>query len=242
MKRAERHHLKGNELANLALRSREVVEERKQQFVAIGVALIVVAAAALGYYAWRQNLESRAHTLLAEAMVVDEAPVGPAPADQPTTVKELRFANEQARAQAAVAKFKAAADQYPSTDAGIYARYREGTLQLLLGAPDAAAAALQQVVDRDGNGIYGQMAKLGLAEAQARAGKFDQAIAAYKDLASNTSTTLPVDGILMQLGRTYLTAGKPMDAEQTFNRIVTEFPDSQFVVEARQELDTLKKT
>jgi hypothetical protein len=86
------------------------------------------------------------------------------------------------------------------------------------------------------------MAKLGLAEAQARAGKFDQAIAAYKDLASNTSTTLPVDGILMQLGRTYLTAGKPMDAEQTFNRIVTEFPDSQFVVEARQELDTLKKT
>jgi TolA-binding protein len=46
----------------------------------------------------------------------------------------------------------------------------------------------------------------------------------------------------MQLGQTYLEAGKPTDAQQTFNRIVEEFPDSPFSVDARRELDNLKKT
>ena len=53
---------------------------------------------------------------------------------------------------------------------------------------------------------------------------------------------LPVDGILMQLGRAYLDAGKQADAEQTFNRLVAEFPQSPFSGDARRELDGLKKT
>ena len=46
----------------------------------------------------------------------------------------------------------------------------------------------------------------------------------------------------MQLGRAYLDAGKHADAEQTFNRLVSEFPQSPFTSDARRELDSLKKT
>jgi outer membrane protein assembly factor BamD (BamD/ComL family) len=46
----------------------------------------------------------------------------------------------------------------------------------------------------------------------------------------------------MQLGRTYLEAGKRADAQQTFNRLVEEYPDSPFTADARKELETLKKT
>jgi outer membrane protein assembly factor BamD (BamD/ComL family) len=53
---------------------------------------------------------------------------------------------------------------------------------------------------------------------------------------------VPVDGVLMRLGRVYLDAGKKSDAEQTFNRLVEEFPDSPFSGDARRELDQLKKT
>ena len=53
---------------------------------------------------------------------------------------------------------------------------------------------------------------------------------------------LPVDGILMQLGRTYLVAGKRADAQQTFNRLVEEFPESPYTSDARRELENLKKT
>jgi outer membrane protein assembly factor BamD (BamD/ComL family) len=46
----------------------------------------------------------------------------------------------------------------------------------------------------------------------------------------------------MQLGKTYLEAGKRADAQQTFNRIVDEYPESPFTTDAKRELDTLKKT
>jgi outer membrane protein assembly factor BamD (BamD/ComL family) len=86
------------------------------------------------------------------------------------------------------------------------------------------------------------MARLGLAEAQARAGQYDQAISAFKELTQLKDGPLPIDGILMRLGQAYLDAGKRADALQTFNRLVEEYPDSPFSADAKRELDNLKKT
>ena len=113
---------------------------------------------------------------------------------------------------------------------------------MTLGNPAQAAASYQQVIDKGGSSIYGQSARLGLAGAQAAQGQFDQAINAFKELAQRKDGPLPVDGILMQLGRTYLDAGKRADAQQTFNRLVEEFPDSPFTADARRELEQLKRT
>jgi outer membrane protein assembly factor BamD (BamD/ComL family) len=44
------------------------------------------------------------------------------------------------------------------------------------------------------------------------------------------------------LGRVYLDAGKRTEAQQTFNRLVEEFPESPFSGDARKALDDLKKT
>ncbi|HEX7796295.1 MAG TPA: tetratricopeptide repeat protein, partial [Vicinamibacterales bacterium] len=86
------------------------------------------------------------------------------------------------------------------------------------------------------------MARLGLAEAQAQTGQYEQAINTFKELAQRKDGEVPVDGVLMRLGRVYMDAGKKSDAEQTFNRLVEEFPDSPFSGDARRELDQLKKT
>ena len=144
--------------------------------------------------------------------------------------------------QAAVTKFKAAADAYPSTDAGIYARYQEAVDQAALGNVAAATAAYQEIVRREGDSLYGQMGRLGLAEVQALAGQYDPAITTFKEMALRKDGALPVDGILMELGRAYREAGKRADAQQTFNRIVQEFPESPFSQDAKRELDTLNKT
>jgi TolA-binding protein len=86
------------------------------------------------------------------------------------------------------------------------------------------------------------MARLGLASAQAQAGQFDQAIKTFQELSQRKDGPLPVDGILMQLAKTYLEAGKRTEAQQTLTRLVDEFPDSPFSGDARRELETLKKT
>src|SRR2546425_473649 len=81
-----------------------------------------------------------------------------------------------------------------------------------------------------------------LAEAHARSGQYEQAITAYKELVQRKDGQLPIDGILIQLGRVYRDAGRANDAQQTFNRVIEEFPDSPFNADAKRELDALKKT
>src|SRR5262249_5260329 len=122
------------------------------------------------------------------------------------------------------------------------ARYQQAALQSSLGNSAEAIKTYQSVIDRAGDGLYGQMSRLGIADAYARGGQYEQAITAYKELAQRKDTQLPVDGILIQLGRTNRDAGKTADAQQTFNRIVEEFPESPFNAEAKKELDALKKT
>jgi len=242
MKRTERRHLKENELQVWTRQARDMVESRGRETTMIVAAIAVVGAVAIGFFAWREHVQGQAHTMLAEAIAVTETRVGP-PIAPGTPGAGPSFLTEAERAKAALPKYKAAADAYPSTDAGIYARYQQAATEMLLANPVEAAKAYQQVIDQAGaNSLYGQTAKLGLAEAQARNGQYDQAITTFKELSQRKDGALPVDAILMQLARTYRDAGKLNDAQQTFNRVIEEFPDSLFGADAKRELETLKKT
>jgi TolA-binding protein len=238
MKRTERRHLKENELQTFAREARERFESKRRETLALAVVVAVVGVVAVAYFGWREHVQTRAAAMLADAAAVKDARIAP----PGTGDQGLRFINERERAQAALTKFKAAADAYPSTDDGLHARYQEAAMWMALGNPKEAAAVYQQVIDKAGNRIYGQMARLGLAESQALQGQYDAAINTYKEMAQRKDGPLPVDGILMQLGRTYLDAGKQSDAQQTFNRLVEEFPDSPFTADAKRALDSLKKT
>lgn len=237
MKRAERHHLKENELQTLARDARERIESKRKEATMAAIAVGIVAVIGVSYFAWRERVQAKAGALLAEGVAVRDARIGP----PGTGEGGLRFVNERERAQAALTKFKSAADAYPSTDAGLYARYQEAGTWMELGNAAQAASAYQLVIDKAGNRILGQTARLGLAEAQAAQGQFDPAINTFKELAQRKDGPLPIDGILMQLGRTYLQAGKRNDAQQTFNRVVEEFPESPYTTDAKRELDGLKK-
>src|SRR5690606_22163448 len=105
-------------------------------------------------------------------------------------------------------KFIAAAEAYPKTQAGLAARYHAAATLVALGRYDEAATRYQEVVDLAGSGVYGRVARLGLAEVHVRRGEYEPAINAFKELSLDTSGELPVDGILMQLGRTYQLAGR----------------------------------
>jgi predicted negative regulator of RcsB-dependent stress response len=242
MKRTERHHLKDNELAKAAATARRVAEEQRGTLLIVGGVVVVILAAIVGYIAWTSRVSGRAGALLAEALVVEDARVGPAAAPGTAGPSGPSFETARAKHQAALTKFKVAADEYPSTDAGIFARYRQAATYMALGEPASAASTYQQVIDKAGDTLYGQMARLGLAEAQTQTGQYDQAIATFKMLSERKDAKVPVDGVLIRLGRAYLDAGKPADAEQTFNKIVQDFPESPFSSDARRELDQLKKT
>jgi TolA-binding protein len=249
MKRSERHHLKENELAHSLARATDVMATSGRQIGLAIAAIALVAVAVVGYFAWRGRTEGRAGALLADALTIAEAPVAPSvtappgdgttPPTPPPAPPPGSYPTEKAKLEAAIPKFLAVADQYPSTEAGKAARYHAAGALAELGRTAEAQTRYQEVVDRDRSGVYGQMARLGLAQLQVGSAQYDRAITIYKELSAERDTRLPIDGILMQLGRAYAQAGKTADARQTFTRVVDEFPESAYAAQAKEELAKL---
>lgn len=246
MKSIERHKLKENEFARSVAQAREVIGTRSRDIALIaGVAAVAILLIG-GYSWWRQSRDSKANTALAAAMAVYEAPVVPVAAPTPGSPVPVQqsgtFLTEQAKLEAALPKFLEAATKYPSTEAGNAARYHAAGVLASLARYTEAEQRYQEVVDKAGRtSIYGRTARLGLAEAQAAQGKYDNAITIYRELSTDTNAQLPVDGILMQLGRAYMKAGKKDDAARAFNRIVEEFPQSGYATDAKREMEVAKK-
>jgi tetratricopeptide (TPR) repeat protein len=248
MRAKERHHLKENELAHSIASARDYIEPRRKQLSLAAFVIFLIGIAIIGIVVMRERTQSDAERLLAEAMVVLDAPIIPnEPADPKSAAPPAAamagtgtFTTEAERLSAAVPKLKTAADAYPDTEAGITARYHLAGTLASLGKHSEALQAYDDVIKRGGNALYGRMAQLGKANEQARAGQHDAAIAAYKELSERKDGDLPADAILMQLGRTYMAAGKKEDAKKTFTKVVDEHPDSPYAAEARQELEALK--
>jgi TolA-binding protein len=246
MKSQERHKLKENDFASTVLHAREALEARRRDLL-WGLVVVIALLASVGAYAgWQQVRSGRSTELLASALAVYEAPVvppqapapgSPAPVPQPGT-----YRSEQAKLEAALPKFLEAADRYPSSDAGIAARYHAAAILASMGRFSEAEQRYQEVVSRAGSSLYGRTARLGLAEAQVAQKKYDSAITIYTELSRDTNAQLPVDGVLMQLGRACVKAGRKEEAVRAFTRVKDEFPQSMYSEEARTELEEAKKS
>jgi TolA-binding protein len=246
MKSIERHKLKENEFARSVAHARELVTQRQRDITAAAVALVVLLAAVGGYAWWRSSQEAKANAALASALAVYAAPVvppaPPAPGSPPPVPQPGTFQTEQAKLEASLPKFKEAADAYPTREAGITARFHEAGILAALGRHAEAEQRYREVIDKGGSTIYARTAKLGLADAQAAQKKYDDAIALYTELSRDTTSQIPVDSVLMQLGRTYARAGKREEAVRAYNRVVEEFPQSLYISDARREMEELKKS
>jgi tetratricopeptide (TPR) repeat protein len=249
MKRQERHHLKENELIHSIEATREFVETRKREIGLAIVGVLVVVAVVVGVVVYRQQTQSRGVEKLAEAMVALNARVVPAGAqssgdDIPAAAAigaTGSFPTEEAKLNAALPKLQAAADAYPDSTAGITARYHLASAYAALGRHNEAVTQFDDVLRRAGNdSLYGRMARLGKADAQARAGQLDPAIASWKEMATSTDGQFPVDAILMELARAYVQKGDKEEARKAFNQLIDQHPDSPYTPEARTQLENLK--
>jgi tetratricopeptide (TPR) repeat protein len=247
MKTTERHHLKDNELAIAISQAQHWADRNSRTLLAIVGTVVVVGGGVLGYSAWRNNVDNQARILLAEAMVIEEARVMP-PAPPAGTTNDPNalggqlpgtYPTEQAKLEAALPKFQAAADAYPTSDSGITARFHVAKTLVALGRFDDAIKSYDQVIAAN-HGMLSKMARLGKAEAQLRAAQFDPAIATFKELVDQKDAALPPDALLMELARAYRLAGKTEDARKTLTQIVEQHADSPFASEAKTEIEKLK--
>jgi tetratricopeptide (TPR) repeat protein len=248
MKRDERQHLKENELAHQLASAQEFLGPRTKSVGLIVGGVVLLAIVAAGVALMRQRSQGEGQELLADALVALDARVVPATAqgqagDAPAAAQfgaTGTFSTEAAKLGAALPKLKAAADAYPDSPAGITARYHMAGALAALGRRDEAIVAFDDVAKRAGaDTLYGRMARLGKADAQAKAGQIDAAIVTWKTMVTQDAADLPVDAILIELARAYVTKGSAAEAKQAFTQIVDQHPDSPYAQEARTGLENL---
>ena len=246
MKSTERHKLKQNEFGKTVAQAREAVAARQQEVTFAIVGVVVALLLIGGFFTYRASRNSKATTMLASALAVVEAPVvtppPPAPGSPPPIQAPGTYRTERDRSQAALPRLQAAADTYPNTEAGITARFRLAAELASLGRHGEAEQRYAEVVQKTGSrDIYHYTAKLGVGEARLAQGKASEAMTTFQEIATDSNSQLPVDGVLMQVGRAALVAGKKDDASRAFTRVVEEFPQSLYVSEAKEKLATIKK-
>lgn len=248
MKTNERHHLKDNELALALGQAQSWAGNNSRALLTLVIAIVVVGGGVLGYLAWQNNVDGKARTLLAEAMVIEESrvmPPGP-PAgttNDPTAVGGQlpgTYPTEKAKLEAALPKLQAAADAYPTHEAGITARFHVAKTLVSLGRFDEAVTEYDRVI-ASGSSLLAKSARLGKAEAQLRAAQFEPAIATLKQIVDQKDAQLPPEALLMELARAYKLAGKTDDARKTLNQVVEQHADSPYAADARTELEKLGK-
>lgn len=248
MKTNERHHLKDNELAIALGHVQHWADSNSRTLILLVAAIVVIGGGALAFNAWRNSSNNQARAALADAMVIEEARVMPPAPPSGTTNDPTAlggqlpgtYPTERAKLEAALPKFQAVADQYPSHEAGREARFHLAKTLVQLERFDEAIAQYDQVI-AGSEGLLARGARLGKAEAQLRAGQFDPAIAAYKQIVDSKDASLPAEAMLMELARAYKLAGKTDDARKTLTQVVEQHADSQYATEARTELEKLGK-
>ena len=152
------------------------------------------------------------------------------------------YASLEAKYEAALPKLLAVVGQYPRTQQAVVAEYEAAAALVRLGRTDEAATRYSAVIDRAGDSLYGQMAVMGLAEAYLGRGQSDEAIALLKERVAAVESLVPVDAVLMRLGRAYEIAERPHDALTAFSRIVHEFPISVYSAEAQDAVIALEQS
>lgn len=248
MKTQERHRLKENDLANTIAAARDYMAPRgKQLGMAIGI-VVLIGVAILVVLLVRQQSNARAEAALAEAMVALNArvvpPADPEAADLPESAQlgsTGTFSTEAAKLRVAIPKLKAAADAYPDKEAGIVARYHLAGALAAVGQEKEAVEEFTQVIERaPKDSVYRWMARLGQADTQARTGQIDAAIASWKSLADENNPDIPIDAVLLELGRAYAAKGNTAEARRVYTQLLDEHPTSPFSSDARSALDALK--
>jgi len=219
--------------------TRQWFEENRNLALYGGLAIALVAVGVAATLVVRQSSASTANRMLAEAMVVADAPVMPPTAGEagkPALQAPGTYPTDKARLEAALPRLLGVADSYPSLEPGVMARYRAAAALVAVGRTAEGIARYREVI-ANAKGVYQVMAKLGIADAQLTAGEYEPALASLTELSQQTSGDVPVDGVLMQLARGYRLAGKSNEARKTLRRVADEFPQSPYAQVARQELD-----
>ena len=186
------------------------------------IALLVVAAGAIGTYYW-MNGQARQENAASEKLAQANDLFWRADYDRSRTL-----AQEVSKA-------------YPNTPSGIDALRIAGDDAYWRGNWKDAIADYEAYLKKNSSGIIANGVRRSLAYAQESMGQFEAAAGNFDKLIGVFDRESSGE-LLFSSARCLVAAKKPDDAKTRLQRILDEFPDSGYQLQARMELGRLSPT
>ncbi|HEV7518532.1 MAG TPA: tetratricopeptide repeat protein [Thermoanaerobaculia bacterium] len=242
--RLSRKDMKRDDFANAVERSVEYAESHTRMILyAIG-AVLVLAALVFGIRAFLDQRSAAASADLSYAIKVYEAPIVAPGANTAGAAKsqdkvQPSFADEASRRSRAKQLFEGVRAKHGSTDAADVAGLYLAQMAATAGKLDEARKLWSEFADRHKDSAPAAEARLNLYDIDRRQGKGEELVRQLHPMLDDSSSPLPKDVVLYQLGLTYDQLQRKQEAIGVFQQIVDEFPQSPYRQEAQQKLAAL---
>jgi TolA-binding protein len=236
MDRQQRRDLKHDrfvdEIGSLSTKARE----NQRLLLTITAAVVIVAILTYGIYFYRSNREQKGQDALAKAIDTYESPLLPGPGAQP--VPGAKFKTAADRSAEAEKQFKNVESVAGGTEAADVASLYLAGIEISKGDVAAARTRLQKYVSDNPKQLLVAGARYSLLRLRIDNGEAPQVAQELQAEINKSEPVLPADALLALLAHAWDVQGNGQKMKETYRRIVTEFPDSPYALEAQRRVGT----
>lgn len=195
-------------------------------------AVVILAVAGYGLYFYRASREQRAQEALGKAIETIESPLQAPPGGQ--AMPGAKYKTDAERQAAAEKQFKDVEAKFSGSDAADVAGLYLARLEAQHGNTASARKRLQHFIDEHPKHMLVGAARYSVYQLRIDAGEASQVAQELQAQIGKSDSALPSDTMLVLLAHAYDAQGNADKSKETYRRIVTEFPDSPYAVEAQR--------
>lgn len=236
MDRQHRRDLKHDrfvdEIGAMTVRARD-----NQRFlVTITLGVVALALVVYGIYFYRSNHEHQAQQVLAAAIATIDSPLIPDPAQpqQQPAPRNAKYKTEAERNAAAQKQFDDLKKNYSGTDAGDIADLYLARLAAARSDVPGSRKLLESFIANHPRSVLVGSARYSLYQMRIDNGEGAQVISELDNELKKDSPLLPGDSILALQAHAYTLQGNSEKSKETYRRLVTDFPDSPWALDAQR--------
>ena len=235
--------MKRDDFATAVGRSVEYAESHTRTILSAIGAVVVLAVLVFGIRAFLAQRSAAASADLSYAIKVYGAPVvppgNPANPPKPMDKSQPSFPDEAARRSRAKQLLEGVRAKHGSTDAADVAGLYLAQIAAGEGKLDQARKLWSEFIDSHKDSAPAAEARLNLYDIERRQGKAEELVGQLRPMLDDSSSPLPKDVVLYELGLTYDKLQRRQEAIGVFQQIVDEFPQSPYRQDAQQKLAAL---
>lgn len=232
-RRLTRKQMKRDEFRVTFLRVWEAAQRHTQTILLALGGAVVLGLAILGVRAYLEHRTHRAQEAMAEALVIYRAPIG-ADAGAASASSVPSFPDKAARRQRAKELFEKIGDRYGSTAVGDLAGVYLAEIALQEGEVDRAHELWSRFLEERPGHLMAAAVRLNLISLDREGGRSEELVEELRAALEGGDGALPEDALLFELAVTLENLGRTEEAQETFQRLIDDFPRSAYAGEARR--------